>query len=92
MLAHPYFNDITIDTYKKNIFLTFMLSYGAYITSWLSWVNVEVKANIHCQLYTRKTPLHKKITNNSQYVCYYLWGYFYNFSPGIYMADISNIV
>ena len=32
MLAHPVFHDISIDTYKQEIFPTFMLANGVNIT------------------------------------------------------------
>ena len=80
MLAHPDFNKISTDTYKQEIFLTFMLSGVTYITCPLNPVKVEVIANIQCFLPTRKVLLHKKsfprnITNiyviifgNAQYI------------------------
>ena len=46
MLAHTYFNNICINTYKKENFLTFMLEYGVYITRPLSKVRVEEEAKV----------------------------------------------
>ena len=48
MLYHPDFNDVSIDTYRLEIFPTFMLSDGVYITCSLNWENLEVIANIQC--------------------------------------------
>ena len=33
MLAYTYFNDISIETYKRDRLMTFMLAYSVYITS-----------------------------------------------------------
>ena len=48
MLAHPDFNNISIDNYKRERFPTFMLADGAYITRSLNLVYVEVIAKITC--------------------------------------------
>ena len=40
MLDHPDFNYIPIDTYVWEMYSTFMLSYGVYITHPLNWVKV----------------------------------------------------
>ena len=58
MLSNPDFNNIPIDHYKWEIFTTFMLSCGIYVTRSLNWLYVEVIANIWCYLYTRKTDFH----------------------------------
>ena len=47
MLAHSYFK-ISFDTYKREIFPTFMLADGIFITRSLDQVHVEVTANIQC--------------------------------------------
>ena len=41
MLAHPVFHKISIDTFKKEIFWTFIFSDGAYTTSLLNSVKME---------------------------------------------------
>ena len=46
MLAHPNFNNISIDNYKQEIFCTFSLGCGVYVTFSLNLVYVEVIANI----------------------------------------------
>ena len=46
MFDHPDFDNIPIGKYKLEIFTTFMLSDGAYITCSFNWVYVEVIANI----------------------------------------------
>ena len=40
MLAHPDFNNISIDTYKQEILSTFLLANGVYITCSLNQVYV----------------------------------------------------
>ena len=41
MLDHLFFNEISIYTYRPEIFLTFMLSDGVYITSTLKQLKAE---------------------------------------------------
>ena len=50
MLAHPDFNYIPIETYIQEIFPTFILVHGVYITRMMNKVKVkaEVIANIQC--------------------------------------------
>ena len=46
MLDRPDFNNISIETDKREIFLEFMLAYGEYITHSLDRVYAKVIANI----------------------------------------------
>ena len=48
MLADSDFNNISIDTYKREIFPTFMLADGEYIIRSLNRLYVEVIDNIQC--------------------------------------------
>ena len=71
MLAHPNFNNISIENYKREQFPTFVLSDGEYITRSLNLLKVELIANIQCYLSIRKTQLHKKINAEEycQHIC-----------------------
>ena len=60
MLYNPYDNNISIDNYKQEIFMTFMLALHLYVTHSLNFVYVEVIANIQCYLSTRETQFNKK--------------------------------
>ena len=48
MLANPYFDKISIDSYKREILPILMLEDGVYITLPLNRLYVEVIANIQC--------------------------------------------
>ena len=92
MLAHI-FPKIIIYTYKREIFLTFMLADGFYITLPLEWVNVEEISKIQCHLYTSKTPLHKSKLQEifPTYMLVSLW-IINSLVPDVQMEDIANII
>ena len=46
MIARPLLHDVSIDTYKQEIFQTCMIAYGVYITSSMNKVKVELTAKI----------------------------------------------
>ena len=48
MFAYPCSNNITIDSYKQEMFTTFMLEDCVYITRSLNLTNVKVISNIQC--------------------------------------------
>ena len=60
MLDHPDFNNISIDSYKREILNTFMLALHVYVACSLNIVYMEVIANIQCYISTRKTQFHER--------------------------------
>ena len=64
MLACYLIQDISIDTYKKEILPTCMLEDDVYLFFPLNLLKAEGKDNIQYHLSTRKTPLHDKISYN----------------------------
>ena len=58
MLDLHVFNDISIYTYQGEIFPTFMLADGLYITHALNLVKFEEISKIQCLFPTKETPLH----------------------------------
>ena len=48
MLAHPDFKKKTIDNYKQERFMRFMLALCVFVTCSLTLVNVEVITKIQC--------------------------------------------
>ena len=48
MLTNPDYNKISIDNYKQEIFLEFMLALYLYVTTSLIMLYLEVISNIQC--------------------------------------------
>ena len=75
LIAHPYFNNISIENYKQEILATFMLTLPVFTTISLNLLYLEVIVNIKCYIPTRKTLFFKKRNARKycQHLCQHTW-------------------
>ena len=89
MLALPYFNYISIMTFRREIFLTFMVEDGAYITRLMKWLKLDLIAKTKYIFLEGKFRLTKKYFQwNISNIYVSIFGYYLQFWGLMYRYKI----